>query len=75
MSSAEVKTKFLTEEQLREAKHEDECEEGEAGEADAGDERVVDGFSEAGEWGKSSLASLPRGSNGAGASGYGAKNG
>ncbi|KAK0507390.1 hypothetical protein JMJ35_010428 [Cladonia borealis] len=39
MSSAEVKTRFLTEEQLREAKQENESGECEAGKADAGDER------------------------------------
>ena len=75
MSSAEVKTRFLTEGQLREAKQENECGECEAGEADAGDERVVDVFFESGEWGRSSLASLPRGNNGTGAKGYGARNG
>lgn len=69
MSSAEVKTRFLTEEQLREVNREEECE------ADAGDERVLDVFLEAGEWGSSSLASLPRGTNGTGARGYGARNG
>ena len=78
MSSAEVKTRFLTEEQLREAKQEDEggeCEADEADEADEGDERVVDVFFESGERKRSSLASLPRGSNGTGAKGYGARNG
>ena len=75
MSSAEVKTRFLTEEQLREVKREEEYEECEAGEADAGDGRVIDVFFEARESGRSSLASLPRGINGAGATGYGARNG
>ncbi len=69
MASAEVKTRFLTEEQLREVKREEESEECEAGEADAGDGRVVDVL------GKNLLASLPRGTNGAGATGYGARNG
>ena len=72
MSSAEVKTRFLTEEQLREVKQEEEYEECEAGEAGG---RVIDVFFEAHEWGRSSLASLPRGINGAGATGYGARNG
>ena len=75
MSSAEVKTRFLTEEQLREMKREEECEECEAGGADAGDEKVVDVYFKEGEWGRNSLASLPRGSNGTGAKGYGARNG
>ena len=75
MSSAEVKTRFLTEEQLREVKWEKECEECEAGGADAGFEREIDYYFEAGESGRSVLASVPRGINGTGAKGYGARNG
>ena len=75
MSSVEVKTRFLTEEQLREVKREEESEEYEAGETDAGDDREINVFNEAGEGGRSLLASLPRGINGAGAKGYGASNG
>lgn len=75
MSSAEVKTRFLTEEQLREVKLEEECGECEAGGADAAFEREIDFCFKEGEWGPNLLASLPRGSNGTGAKGYGARNG
>ena len=75
MSSAEVTKRLLTEEQLREVKWEEECKECEAGGADAGFEREVDFCSKAGERGRGLLASLPRGINGMGAKGYGARSG
>ena len=73
MSSAEVTKRLLTEEQLREVKWEEESKECEAGGADAGFEREVDSCSKEEERGRSLLASLPRGSNGTGAKGSGAR--